>query len=145
MHRQFDQFSRTVASAAMEKQQIIRDSVHTFTNIVTSSAVAANATWPLYALPDVEVHWKDLFKTTGMESGALANVVMDKDKAEWEEFAKGGHEAWVKEAHLYNKGNLESLTPVGYFTSITASDGLGGLTLQNRSEFYVPTWSYSPP
>lgn len=141
---QFEQFSRTVADAAIEKQQAIRDGVHSFSNIVTSSALAANATWPLFALPDIEVHMMDLFQSTGTEVASVANIVMDKDKAVWEDFVVEGHESWLEEAHMHHTGNMDSFSPVGFSPNVTALTAKGFVP-QNRSDFYVPVWSYSPP
>jgi hypothetical protein len=64
---QFAQFSRTVGDNAVNQQKIIRDAYTTFCNFVSESAFIANATWPLYSLPDFEMHASNIVKIQGTE------------------------------------------------------------------------------
>ena len=134
-----------MADAAVEKQENIKHGLRSFANSVTSAAMAANATWPFFILPDIEVHWRDMLDSTNMEVAAIGNVVMNKDRKAYEDFVTEGHEKWMAEAHMYANGNLERFEPVNYFPFITTLSAENGIVPQVERDICVPLLSYSPP
>ena len=64
---QFEQFARTVGDAAVDQQQRTRQALSAFADHISSSARKANATWPMYRLPDFELHAGNRRSEAGVE------------------------------------------------------------------------------
>ena len=115
-----------------------------FANLVSSSAYEANATWPMFHIPNFELHAGQVRLLSGSEVIGCTYLVDSIDGDEYLEFVTANYEASSIEGHMTLYGNLDRLTPVGYtpnFTVITP-DGIvpDTVTRQLRS----PTWQISP-
>lgn len=141
---QFQQFSRTVADAEIQQRQNIREACEALSDIVTSSATAANATWPFYTLPDFESYAYHHRVQTNTELTTVLNVVDLEDFDDWVDYSIANYEDQVKEGHLINAGNLDRLTEVAYQPTITRLTAEGIIPEIERPSYNV-VWSYSPP
>jgi len=57
----FQQFSTTVADAALQQQQAIRDAYASFSNAIAAVSSTNNASWPFYTVPFFESFAKSFF------------------------------------------------------------------------------------
>jgi hypothetical protein len=141
---QFEQFSRTVGNAAVEQQRDMQDSLRSFADLYSQSAYVVNATWPLFVLPNFEIHANAVRKQAGLEILYIINRFKDKDVAAALDYVNKSYEGWVYESHMRRYGNLDRLLPVGYhpYLTILTQEGLVPDTVQ-RDEHYSSV-AYSP-
>jgi hypothetical protein len=141
---QFAQFSRTVGDNAVNQQKIIRDAYVTFCNFYSQSAYDVNATWPLYSLPNFELHASNIVKIQGTELLLIVQRIKDEDATDALEYVNNHYEKWTMEGHLTRYGNLDRLNPVDYhpfFTLLTPEGYIPDPV--NRSDHYG-VWQFSP-
>ena len=144
-HRlQFAQFARTVGDAATDQQRRMRESYIGFANHISSSAQEANATWPMFRIPNYELHAGQVRLQSGTEVIGCTYLVESNDVEEYLKFVTANHEASLTEAHMTRYGNLDRLAPIGYtpnFTIITP-EGIIPDTVDRRLR--SATWQISP-
>jgi hypothetical protein len=101
----------------------MRQSYEGFANHISSAAREANATWPIFRIPDFELHAGQVRLQTGTEAIGCSILVESKDADKYLEFVTANYESNVVEGHMTRYGNLERLAPIGYtpnFTIFTA-------------------------
>jgi hypothetical protein len=141
---QFAQFSRTVGDNAVSQQEIIRHAYVTFCNFYSQSAYDANATWPMYSLPNFELHASNIVKIQGTELLLIIQRIKDEDATDALEYVNNHYEKWTMEGHLTRYGNLDRLNPVDYhpyFTLLTPEGRIPDSV--NRSDHFG-LWQFSP-
>lgn len=122
----------------------MRDSYVGFANHVSSAAKHANATWPLFRIPDFEIHAGQVRLQSGSEFFGCSYLVESNDVDDYLEFVASNYEGSVKEGHLTRYGNLDRLSPIGYtpnFTTISPN-GLIPDTVDRPSR--LANWQISP-
>lgn len=142
---QFEQFARTVGDAAVNHQQRIRNALHGFAEQISSSARRENATWPMYRLPDYEVHAGIRRLESGSELMRLSPFVEKKDEEEYLEFVTANYEDSVIEGHMILYGNTNRLNPVGYQPHFQSTGPNGFFPDPQDHDFpRGPFWQMSP-
>lgn len=141
---QFEQFARTVGDAAVDQQRRVRESYVGFANHVSSAAQQANATWPMFRIPDFELHAGQVRLQSGTEVIGCSYLVESSDVEEYLEFVTANYEANVKEAHLTLFGNLDRLAPIGYTPNFTVITPDGIIPDIIDRPFRSATWHISP-
>lgn len=139
----FEQFSRTVADAALEQRTDIRQAYISFANSLTAGAIETNATWPFYNMPSFELHAQDMLLQSRTEVVMIAHVVTHEQRPKYEAWATEHYEQMVNDAHMIRSGNLDRLSPVAYQPYITQLTAEGLILDINRTE-YAPIWGYAP-
>jgi hypothetical protein len=110
----------------VDQQQRMRESYIGFANHVSSSAQQANATWPMFRIPNFELHAGQVRLQSGTEVIGATFLVESSDVDEYLKFVTANYEALVIEGHITLYGELDRLAPIGYtpnFTMITP-DGI---------------------
>lgn len=145
----YDQFSRTVANAAMGQQGNIREAQATLGDAATAYAESTNATWPLFTLPKFEYYAGHARAQAGSEIATIFNFLDNKNDPgvidSFISYANETYEEWVEEGHLIEHGNLDRLNPVAYkgFLSQRGPEGFGPDRLDR--DYYMSMWTFSPP
>jgi len=143
---QFQQFSSTIADAAIQQQQSLRDGYASIANSITASSMSRNDTWPLCTLPLFETYAKNFFVQSRAEVLTVFNRVLRDERANWEEYATAHYQEWIKQGHMFRYGSLDNLDPntTKYHPFISAPSPYGFIPEEDHEVSY-PTWSYSPP
>jgi hypothetical protein len=133
-----------VGDAAVDQQLRMRDAFVGFANLISSAAYHANATWPMFRVPDFELHAGQVRLESGAEIVAFTCFVEEKDTDEYLKFVDANYEDNVKEGHMILYGNLDRLTPIGYTPNFTLV-GPNGFSLDTIDRpFRMPFWHLSP-
>ena len=141
---QFAQFARTVGDAAVDQQRSMRESYLGFANLISSSAQEANATWPMFRIPNYELHAGQVRLQSGTEVIGCSYLVESNDVEEYLKFVTANHEASLTEAHLTRYGNLDRLTPFGYTPNFTMITPDGIIPDKVDRPLRSATWQISP-
>ena len=128
----------------MDQQQRMRDALTGFANHISSSARQENATWPMYRLPDFELHAGSRRLEAGVEIVVFSPNVEPKDVEEYLEFVTANHEDAVNEAHMIRYGNTDRLIPVGYTPNFQLIGPTGFFPDPQIRQFRGPIWQLSP-
>ena len=118
-HEAFEQFARTVADAAVEQQVNVRAAYDGICNAVSTAAYTSQANWPYYTTPLYETYARRFRESGNIEVFTIFNIVKDKDRSQYEKWAKENHEEMVIDGHMAEFGNTDRLTPEKYVDSIT--------------------------
>ena len=123
---QFAQFARTVGDSALGQQRRMRESYVGFANLISSSAQEANATWPMFRIPNYELHAGQVRLQTGTEVLGCSYLVKSSDVQEYLRFVTANYEASLLEGHMTRFGNMDRLATIGYTPNFTlfTPDGL---------------------
>jgi hypothetical protein len=142
---QFEQFSRTVGDNAANQQKIVRDAYVTFCNFFSQSAYDVNATWPLFSLPNFELHARSILKIQGTEILVVTQSIKDEDAPAALEYVNTHHEKWATEGHLTRYGNLDRLNKINYhpYFTVTTREGMRIPDTEKRERHYA-VWQSSP-
>jgi len=140
----FRQFSRTVADAEIERRGDIHDAMESLSDTLTSSAEAANATWPFFTLHNFESYAQHNRLQSKTELTTVSNIVEFEQWDEWVAYSNRTHEKWVKEGHMLSAGNLDRLSEVSYQPAITQLTA-EGIVPEIPRPSYAVYWSFSPP
>jgi hypothetical protein len=141
---QFAQFSRTVGDNAVNQQKIIRDAYITFCNFYSQSAYDVNATWPMYSLPNFELHASNIVKIQGTELLLIMQRIKDEDATDALEYVNNHYENWTIEGHLTRYGNLDRLNPVDYHPYFTLLTPEGRIPDPINRSVHYGMWQFSP-
>ena len=123
---QFAQFARTVGDSSVDQQRRMSESYVGFANHISSSAQEANATWPMFRIPNFELHAGQVRLQSGTEVIGCTYLVESSDVHEYLKFVTANYEASLLKGHMTCYENLDRLEPIGYtpnFTMITP-DGI---------------------
>ena len=96
---QFDQFARALGDAEVEHQRTMRRAYRTLADAISSSAKAANATWPFYVLPRFEQYGHNVLSISKTELIIVLNHVKDEDRPLWEEWMEKRYEEDIGESY----------------------------------------------
>jgi len=131
----------------LQQQFNIRAGLNSITDDITNYAVAVNTTWPFFIYPNFEKRAQHLRIQTGLEIVSMRHTVPAAQVPAWLDFANAHYEAWVKESHLWQEGNLNRLIPKAYhpFVSRYSAEVQDFVPdFDNRTTYY-PSWMFSPP
>jgi hypothetical protein len=128
----------------VDQQQRMRDALTGFANHISSSARQENATWPMYRLPDFELHAGSRRLEAGVEIVVFSPNVEPKDVEEYLEFVTANYEDVVNEAHMIRYGNTNRLNPVGYTPNFQLVGPTGYFPDPQSRQFRGPIWQLSP-
>lgn len=135
-----------MGDAAVEQQKIMRESYVGFANLISSSALEANATWPFFRIPNFELHAGQIRLLTGSEVVGCQYMVDTSEDDEYLDFVNANYEASVNEGHMTMYGNLDRLAPIGYtpnFTMFTPG-GIVPAPATSLRNTRSATWQISP-
>ena len=122
----------------------MRDALTSFANHISSSARQENATWPMYRLPDFELHAGNRRLEAGAEIFTLSSSVEPKDKDEYLEFVTANYEDALNEAHMIRYGNTDRIIPVGYTPNFQLVGPTGFFPDPQEQQVRGPLWQLSP-
>ena len=143
---QFAQFTRTVGDAAVDQQRRMRESYVGFPNLISSLAKNGNATWPIFRIPDFEIHAGQVRLQSGTEVIGCTYLVESSDTYEYLKFVTDNYESSLQEGHMTRYGNMDRLAPIGYtpnFTIFTPNGTFIPDTTIDRP-LRSATWQLSP-
>ena len=115
-----------------------------FANLVSSSAYEANATWPMFRIPNFELHARQVRLLSGSEVIGCSSLVDSSDGDEYLKFVNTNYEASLNEAHITLYGNLDRLAPIGYTPNFTVFTPDGIVPDTVTRQLRAPTWQISP-
>lgn len=122
----------------------MRNALSSFADQISSSARKANATWPMYRLPDFELHAGNRRLEAGAEIVSHFCFVEKKDEKEYLEFVTASHEDALNEAHMIRYGNTDRVNPVGYTSNFQLVGPNGFFPDPQDRQFRGPLWQLSP-
>ena len=93
----------------MEQQRTMRLSLIAFARFFSQSAYDVGAPWPLYLLPNFELHARSVLQQTGNELLSINQFIKQEDEAVALEFANNNFVNWTAESHLIRYGNLDQM------------------------------------
>lgn len=94
---------------------------------ISSSARQANATWPIFRIPDFELLAGQIRLQSGAEFIGIAYRIEPSNEKEYLNFVDANYEDSVIERYMTLYGNLDRLKPIGYSPNFTVL-GPNGLT-----------------
>jgi hypothetical protein len=133
-----------VSGAAVHQQQQMHDSHKEFCDLISSAAQGAKATWPLFHLPEYELHAGNLRKQCGAEAISIVTRVKDEDAAAALQYVSSHYESWVKESHMTRYGNLDRLNSVGFHPTFTVLGATGFEPDTANRSLHHGIWQSSP-
>lgn len=140
----------TIAEAAKNRQTGVNFAYRSVADMVSSAAVAANATWPFYTFPRFEQLAFNARYQSKTEIMSVNHRVKHEIRQEWLDYAGENHEEWVNEGFLIESKRegdhvFDNFLKIGYSPYITKPGANGTMVpLEDRQEYW-PVWSYSPP
>ena len=141
---QFAQIARTVGDAAVDQQRRMRDAFVGFANHISTTALATNATWPLFRIPYFELHAGQVRLQSGVEYLGCQYMVDLKDKQAYLDFVTANYEDSVAEGHMTRYGNLDRLKPIGYTPNFTIPGAKGLIPDPIDPPVRSAIWQISP-
>eukprot|EP00934_Nitzschia_sp_Nitz4_P003459 Nitzschia sp. Nitz4//scaffold506_size4488//37//3349//NITZ4_009244-RA/size4488-snap-gene-0.0-mRNA-1//-1//CDS//3329553613//3449//frame0 len=144
---QFDQFSRTVADAAMDQMERARISQWAFTRSM-SAYVHSNhkGAWPFFHMPLYPMYGNDL-RDQGRLEVAVPFMRVERDQLqEWEAFVTKNHEDVITEAHMTQDGNLDRLVDnaTSTYVDYVFKFGPDGPVPDDDRDTYWPSIDFAP-
>jgi hypothetical protein len=115
-----------------------------FANLISSMAQGENATWPLFRIPDFELHAGQIRLQTGAEVIGCTILVDSKDGDDYLNYVTNNYEDSLREGHMTLYGNLDRLTAIGYKPNFTIVGPTGFVPDTMDRSFRAPTWQLSP-
>lgn len=122
----------------------MRDSLKSFEAIISTSAEAANATWPFYTLPSFHTHAQHNLKQSGSEVVFFTPILKAEQAKAWGLYASDNYAEWIHEGHKAKYGSLNDLEAQSYHDFIFDSINDAFVPVPD-SEFYYPMWQLYPP
>lgn len=133
-----------MGDAAVDHQVRMRDAFVGFAYLISSAAHQANATWPMFRVPDYELHAGQVRLQSGAEIVSFFSFVEEEDADAYLEFVDQNYEDNVKEGHMILYGNLDRLAPIGYTPNFTLVGPKGFSPDEIDRPFRMPFWHLSP-
>ena len=133
-----------MGDAAVDHQVRMRDAFVGFAYLISSAAYQANATWPMFRVPDYELHAGQVRLQSGAEIVSFFSFVEEEDADAYLEFVDQNYEDNVKEGHLTRYGNLDRLAPIGYSPNFNVIGPNGFVPDTKDRPFRMPYWHISP-
>jgi len=142
----YEQFARSLADAAIDQQQSLRDSMRSLANEVTGYAQTNNISWPFVYLPLWESYAMGYFDHSKGEFVGINNHVTHDQRESFINWTTMHYEEWIQESHMLKYGNLDKLNqdPAEYnqYLAKKAKDGFPPDDI--RTHYGVRT-AQSPP
>ena len=145
---QFEQFSTTIAGAAIGQQKNVRNGLDQFSTFVSAwgNSDQNNESLPFITLPDFEQIGANIRKQAGFEVLGFQPLIFHDQRNAWVEYATANYEKWIKQGHMYMYGNLTRLKEGTYHPYISQfSDDGTSMVPRSEENFYLPFWLFSPP
>ena len=144
---QYNQFARSLATAALDQQRRLRDACWGLSNEITSYAKQANATWPFVFLPYFESYGKGFFAHSHAEFIGVQNIVKDEDRDAFINWTTAHFKEWLEESHMIQYGHLDFLNtdPAKYNEYIARRDKEKTFPPDDERPFYAVRVVQSPP
>ena len=146
---QFDQFSRTLAQAAIRHRVDITDAFNNHIQTVTAAAQSdPTESFPFFSPPFYERSAQNLLDQGRIEAVAICVKVKDDEYEDWIAYSNVTHEEWVQNAHIFQHGNLDYLNQTGYrpyITRVVPGEGLVKTEKGEKDEYYIHWNSYPSP
>lgn len=122
----------------------MHDALRSFANFFSQCAYDVGAAWPLFILPNYEMHASAVRKQTGLEILNVLQFVKDKDSIETIEFVNNTYEKWINESHMFLFGNIDRLSPTKYhpYFGILTKEGL--IPDPVKRDMHYPMFLFSP-
>ena len=133
-----------MGDAAVDHQGRMRDAFVGLANLISSAAYHENATWPIFRVPDFELHAGQVRLQSGAEIISFWAYVEEGDADEYLKFVDQNYEDNVKEGHMILHGNLDRLSPIGYTSNFTLVGPTGFSPDEIDRPFRMPFWHFSP-
>jgi hypothetical protein len=133
-----------VGDAAVDQQLHMREAFVGFANLVSSSARQVNAKWPLFRIPDFELHTGQLRLQSGAEIIGCNYLIEPNEEEEYLEFVTANYEDSLIEGHMTRYGNLDRLTPIGYTPNFTTIGATGFVPDTMNRTLRFAFWQLSP-
>lgn len=128
----------------MDQQRKMREAFVGFAYLVSSSAHQANAKWPLFRVPDFELHAGQLRLQSGAEIIGCNYLIKPNEEAEYLEFVAANYKDSLMEGHMTRYGNLDRLTPIGYTPNFTTIGPTGFVPDTTNRALRFAFWQLSP-
>lgn len=140
------QFARTLADAAINQQQGLRDSMDSLGTAITSYAQTNNKTWPFVVIPQFEAFAKGYFDHSHGEYVGINNIVYHKDRDAFINWTTAHYQDWIAESHMIKYGNTDRLdTDPSKYNNFLAGKIDGQFVPDIDREYYSVRTSESPP
>lgn len=148
LHRQFDQFSVTIAGSALDQQANIRMALHGVADVISSGAFVSNSTWPFYTFPRFEQLAYNAIFQSKIEILTVCHHVKESERDEWIRYAWDSYESWMDEGYAIRAqrdgpGVYNNYRREGYHPFITKSSLDGYVQVEEKTDYW-PAWTYSP-
>ncbi|CAB9515789.1 Receptor-type guanylate cyclase gcy [Seminavis robusta] len=146
----FEQFSRTLAEAALEEQENIRDSMKSVAAAISSQAVTANASdsWPNVRIKMFGLYAQNAMQQCKVEFMAFNPRVSPQQYAPYIEFINNNFKEMIDEGHMFHYGDLTHISQDPRFsrpTPFISAVGPEGFGPDEPRDVYWPSQMYSPP
>lgn len=148
----FDQFSGTIADAAIDHQVALREGMLSLATTISLDAKKTNSTWPFVTVQDFEYYARHIRKQTRTEFVSYFTKVKGSQFEEFTAYANQHAKEWVEEGHMQQMGSLVRLQdPSGNHTYHPFISKLA--FEQGKMKFvpeapgqdeYIPIWQFSP-
>lgn len=134
-----------MGDATVDQQRRMRQEYVSFANLVSSAAYRENATWPMYRVPNFELHAAQVRLQSGSEVFGIQSIVEQQYGDQYLEFVTANYEDSLREGHQTLYGNLDRLIPVGYNNNFTTIGRDGKVVVDNMERpLRSATWQISP-
>lgn len=130
MTRQFDQYATSVIEVTNFNADAISESYGTFADYITSFTIETNATWPMFTVPDLDVHGQNLLDQTKSLAFLMSHEVQPEERRAWETYTRDNGD-WIGQPFapvIHNYDDQGNIDPVNI--------GLGP---------WGPIWEMYPP
>ena len=145
--KQYGQFARTLADAAVNQQRSLRDSMKSLGTEITAYAQTNDQMWPFVVLPLFESFAKGYFDHSAGEYVGINNIVYHQYREEYITWTTEHYQDWILESHLLQNGNPSHLNtdPTKYNPFIAKKTPEGNFVPDDDREYYSVRTSESPP
>lgn len=137
----YDQFSRTVLTAAQEHQKTVREAYRSMAETIEAHANEANATWPYFTMPAFENLAHHALIQSNTEVNMIAPLLKQEENDKWFEYTDAHVNDWVFEGHMLQKGSLDRLVDDSNYVSNFTMIANGGIVLDEEAhsrDYNVP-------
>jgi hypothetical protein len=134
-----------VGDAAVDQQRQMKNAFVGYANHISSTAMDINATWPIFQIPQFELHTTPVRIQSGVEYISIQYMIEPKDAEPYLNFVTDHYVESYQEAHMIRYGNLNRLIPIGYTPNFTINHN-GSLISDPivQRPLRAPSWQISP-
>ena len=144
--KKYGQFARSLADAALDQQQSLRDSLKSLANEITAYAQTSNETWPFVVLPLFESYAMGYFDHSAGEFVGVNNLVYHEDREEYIRWTTAHYPEWIAESHMIYYGHEDYLdTDPSLYNPYISKKLPDSYPPDDVRKYYSPRTSQSPP